>query len=99
MNDLKSNVDGNGYFIDLLQRGIRVHFTARLLHFLSEAPVEVRPNVFADVWVGTRAFIKNGVSIGTGAIVGAHSVVTKSIPPICNRWRKPIESHSLSFPV
>lgn len=34
-----------------------------------------------DVWVGTRAIILHGVTIGRGAIVGAGSVVTKSVPP------------------
>lgn len=34
-----------------------------------------------DVWIGTRAIIMDGVSIGNGAIVAANSVVTKDIPP------------------
>lgn len=34
-----------------------------------------------DVWVGTRAIILHGVTIGRGAIVAAGAVVTKSVPP------------------
>lgn len=34
-----------------------------------------------DVWVGSRAIIMQGVSIGNGAVVGAGAVVTKDIPP------------------
>lgn len=34
-----------------------------------------------DVWVGKRAIIKAGVSIGDGAVVGAGAVVTKDVPP------------------
>lgn len=34
-----------------------------------------------DVWVGTRAIILRGVSVGRGAIVGAGAVVNKSVPP------------------
>ncbi len=34
-----------------------------------------------DVWVGTRAIILHGVTIGRGAIVAAGSVVTKDAPP------------------
>lgn len=34
-----------------------------------------------DVWVGYGAFIKQGSCIGDGAIIGAHSVVTRDIPP------------------
>jgi acetyltransferase-like isoleucine patch superfamily enzyme len=34
-----------------------------------------------DVWVGTRAVILNGVTIGRGAIIAAGAVVTRSVPP------------------
>lgn len=34
-----------------------------------------------DVWVGTRAIILHGVTIGRGAVVGAGALVTKSVPP------------------
>jgi maltose O-acetyltransferase len=33
-----------------------------------------------DVWIGTRAIILPGISIGKGAIIGAASVVTKDVP-------------------
>jgi acetyltransferase-like isoleucine patch superfamily enzyme len=34
-----------------------------------------------DVWIGARAIVLRGVTIGRGAIVGAGSLVTKNIPP------------------
>ncbi|RYZ93431.1 CatB-related O-acetyltransferase [Neorhizobium sp. DAR64861/K0K2] len=34
-----------------------------------------------DVWVGVGAFIRTGVTVGTGSIIGAHAVVTKDVPP------------------
>ena len=34
-----------------------------------------------DVWVGARAIILRGVTVGRGAIVGAGSLVNKSVPP------------------
>lgn len=34
-----------------------------------------------DVWIGTRAIIIDGVSIGHGCVVAANSVVTKDVPP------------------
>ena len=34
-----------------------------------------------DVWVGTKAMIKGGITIGDGAIVAMGAVVTKDVPP------------------
>ena len=34
-----------------------------------------------NVWIGEKATILSGVTIGDGAIIGANSVVTKSVPP------------------
>lgn len=34
-----------------------------------------------DVWVGREATIMPGVTIGDGAVIGAHSVVTKDVRP------------------
>ena len=34
-----------------------------------------------DVWIGSCAFIKGGVVIGDGAIIAAHAVVVKDVPP------------------
>ena len=34
-----------------------------------------------DVWIGARAYISQGVTIGHGSIIAAHAVVTKDVPP------------------
>lgn len=34
-----------------------------------------------DIWIGRGAYIRGGVTIGTGAIIGANAVVTKDVPP------------------
>jgi maltose O-acetyltransferase len=45
---------------------------------------ESRPVLIGDdVWIGTRALILPGVTIGSGAVVGAGSVVTGDIPERC----------------
>jgi maltose O-acetyltransferase len=41
------------------------------------APVHIE----RDVWVGTRVIVLRGVTIGEGSVVGAGSVVTRSLPP------------------
>ncbi len=40
-----------------------------------------RVKVGNDVWIGTRAMIMGGVTIGDGAIIGAGAIVTKDVPP------------------
>lgn len=45
-------------------------------------PPYARPIVIEDnVWVGTRAMILKGVTIGAGSAVAAGAIVTKSCPP------------------
>ncbi len=41
------------------------------------APIVIEDNV----WIGEYAAILKGVTIGTGAIVASHAVVTKDVPP------------------
>ena len=40
-----------------------------------------RVTIGNDVWIGHGAVILPGVSIGTGAVIGANAVVTKDVPP------------------
>ena len=42
-------------------------------------PVIVKNNA----WIGSRALILKGVSIGTNSVVGAMSVVTRNVPDNC----------------
>ncbi len=34
-----------------------------------------------DVWIGSNAIILGGITIGDGCVIGAGTIVTKSIPP------------------
>jgi maltose O-acetyltransferase len=48
-----------------------------------------------DVWIGTRAIIMPGISVGKGAIIGASSVVTKDVPEyaiVCGNPAKVVKS-------
>ncbi len=53
------------------------------LHKISNS-VGTAPIVIGNhVWIGTRAMILKGVTIGDGAVVAAGAVVTKDVPPNC----------------
>ena len=45
-------------------------------------PKEIRPTrIGRDCWIGMRAVVMSGVTIGDGAIVAACAVVTKDVAP------------------
>lgn len=47
-----------------------------------QGAIEYEPvRIEDDVWIGARAIILPGLTIGTGSIVGAGAVVTKNVPP------------------
>ncbi len=65
------------------------HFTYRSVsHFMGEDDDEeimnwrkqYRVTIGPDVWIGHGAILMPGVSVGTGAIIGSGSVVTKNVP-------------------
>lgn len=56
-------------------------FKVRLLNEKVEALCKGPIIIEDDVWIGERAIILSGVTIGQGAIIGAGTVVTKNVPP------------------
>lgn len=40
-----------------------------------------RTTICHDVWIGEKALIKQGVTVGTGSVIGMGSVVTKNVDP------------------
>ena len=45
--------------------------------YTSRTPVIVQDNV----WIGTRAILLPGVTVGSNSVIGAGAVVTKDVPP------------------
>lgn len=84
-------IDGgvNLYAVDRLTIGAHaVVSTGAFLCTASHDPaspvfeLKTAPIVVGDMaWVGARAFVMPGVTIGEGAVVGAGSVVTKDVAP------------------
>ena len=54
----------------------RLNLPMRLQGYQRFPPVRIED----DVWIGARAIILPGVTIGQGAIIGAGAVVTKDVP-------------------
>lgn len=50
-------------------------------HLMPAAPKRGKIRIKHDVWVGQRAYIKGGVTLGQGCVVGSCAVVTKDVPP------------------
>lgn len=51
---------------------------------VKKAPIDnINKRIFIgnDVWLGYNVCIKEGITIGDGAVIGAKSLVTKDIPP------------------
>jgi virginiamycin A acetyltransferase len=44
---------------------------------VSKGPIDIGN----DVWIGAKAVVVSGVTIGDGAVIGAGSVVTSDVPP------------------
>lgn len=52
-----------------------------IIESLENFNTEPKTFIGNDVWIGEKVFVKAGIKVGTGAVIGAHSVVTKDVPP------------------
>lgn len=81
------NIGGNCMILDtdvhqldyLARRGEKVADKNEITTTIQSAPVTIED----DVWIGANCQILKGVTIGARSVIGAGSVVTKSIPPDC----------------
>ncbi|WP_284041531.1 CatB-related O-acetyltransferase [Polaribacter sp. Z014] len=59
------------------QNLLRIKLVDKDLDFEEYKPIKIGN----DVWIGTRAIIMDGVTIGDGAVIAAGAIVTKDVPP------------------
>ncbi|TDL56155.1 streptogramin A O-acetyltransferase Vat(I) [Paenibacillus dendritiformis] len=69
-------MDGSTYPFNIFGRGWEIHTPA-----LEQLPLKGDTVVGNDVWIGRRATIMPGVTIGDGAIIGAEAVVVRDVEP------------------
>lgn len=50
-----------------------------------------------DGWIAANCVIKQGVTIGDGAVIGAHSFANTDIPPYCIAFGVPAKIHNYRF--
>ncbi|WP_433357555.1 acyltransferase [Micromonospora saelicesensis] len=65
----------------------------------SDADLDRGVTIGDDVWVGTRAVILHGVTIGRGAVIGAGAVVTRPVPAYAVAAGNPARVIRLRWPV
>jgi acetyltransferase-like isoleucine patch superfamily enzyme len=49
-------------------------------HHLTDGATRGGVTIGNDVWIGARAMVMSGISVGDGAVIGAGAVVTKDVP-------------------
>ena len=58
----------------------------------------IQTEIGHDVWIGERALIKAGVTVGHGAVVGMGAVVTRDVPPYAIVGGNPARVIGMRFP-
>lgn len=69
----------NGVIIGNMEHDVNDLSTS--VHLSESGDSEKKTKIGNDVWIGAQCFIKQGVIIGDGAVIGAQSFINKDVPP------------------
>ncbi|OGV73063.1 MAG: hypothetical protein A3K19_00955 [Lentisphaerae bacterium RIFOXYB12_FULL_65_16] len=67
---------GTGVAVFTFEHGFEDQAVAPLFQVITKKPVEIQD----DVYIGARAVVLGGVTIGKGAVVGAQALVSRDVP-------------------
>lgn len=67
------------------------------MRFVKSGGINLPIVIEKDSWIGSNVIILKGVTIGEGAVIGAGSVVTKTIPPYSISSGNPCRVRKLRF--
>jgi acetyltransferase-like isoleucine patch superfamily enzyme len=73
--------DNNSHPVNSAERAVQAKSQLRAMPTDNGQVIKSRVIIEDDVWIGMNSIILKGVTIGKGSVVGAGSLVTKSIPP------------------
>jgi virginiamycin A acetyltransferase len=82
---------------NLVTIGAQPHAMDRISSYAFEAPVVRETHIEHDVWIGAGSVVMAGVRIGTGAVIGAGSMVTRDIPPYAVAYGNPARVRRYRF--
>ena len=51
------------------------------IYYQDQLPIIHSTKIGNDVWIGAGCIIRNNLTIGDGAVIGAGSIITKDVPP------------------
>ena len=75
------------------------HWAYSTSSFLSDEGYDDKYTIIGhDVWIGTNCIIRQGVTIGEGAVIGANSFVNKDVPPYAIVFGSPAKLYKYRFP-
>lgn len=66
-------------------------------HLSSEGYSDKMTIIGNDVWIGTNCVIRQGITIGHGAVIGANSFVNKDVPPYAIVFGSPAKIYKYRF--